>query len=269
MPTASQSTVPGQTGPLEVTPIGIPAQSDDLVEGTPSERYSPMPSDLYQSESPDVSIVPITPLPNDMPELATPIENQGRDPSSSPDDSDSVCFPASATVTLEGGVQRLMQDVRIGDRVQVAHDVFSPVFMFTHKLHDVWHSFITIRAVDGSGTFAKLSLTKSHFLYVNGRLAEAGTVKPRDTVELASGKNAQVVTVKNTLLRGLYNPQTLHGDIVVDGIRATTYTRTIHTNTAHSLLTPLRLLFRVSGWSSSFLDSGVDRIANCVRTYSR
>ncbi len=41
--------------------------------------------------------------------------------------------------------------------------------------------------------------------------------------------------------RGLYNPQTAAGDIVVDGFVASTYTTFASPRAAHALLAPLRL----------------------------
>ena len=43
--------------------------------------------------------------------------------------------------------------------------------------------------------------------------------------------------------RGLYNPHTLHGDVVVDGVLTSTYTGVVHPALAHALLAPLRQLY--------------------------
>ena len=46
---------------------------------------------------------------------------------------------------------------------------------------------------------------------------------------------------------GLYNPQTVAGDIFVDGVLASTYTTAVEPELAHALLTPLRAAFRAMG----------------------
>lgn len=54
--------------------------------------------------------------------------------SASPDEEDdSVCFPGSATVQLVGGLAKRMEEVEIGDVVQVGANIFSKVFAFTHR----------------------------------------------------------------------------------------------------------------------------------------
>lgn len=52
--------------------------------------------------------------------------------------------------------------------------------------------------------------------------------------------------------RGLYNPHTISGTIVVDGIVASCYTTFMNPLLAHSLLAPLRLIFRTFGQGVSF-----------------
>jgi hypothetical protein len=41
---------------------------------------------------------------------------------------------------------------------------------------------------------------------------------------------------------GLYNPHTMHGDIVVDGVHTSTYTDSVAPALAHALLWPVRML---------------------------
>jgi Hint module len=55
---------------------------------------------------------------------------------------------------------------------------------------------------------------------------------------------------------GLFNPQTLHGDVVVDGLRASSYTTAVEPAVAHRLLWPLRVLFERTGRYARWLDGG-------------
>lgn len=171
-----------------------------------------------------------------------------------------VCFPASATVELADGSVKRMDAVRLGDRVRVGANTFSDVFMFTHKMAEVEHAFVTLTASTG----AKLSLTEGHFMYVNGGLAPAHTVRKGDAVELADGSCATVSKVETTLGQGLYNPQTEHGDIVVDGFRASTYTTAVNPGAAHALLAPFRSVYESLGLSSTHFDAGAARLAGLV-----
>jgi hypothetical protein len=55
---------------------------------------------------------------------------------------------------------------------------------------------------------------------------------------------------------GLYNPQTLHGDIVVDGVRASTYTEAVDPVFAHAVLAPVRAVYRWFGVEVGGMDGG-------------
>ncbi len=154
--------------------------------------------------------------------------------------SDDLCFSGSATVLLDNGVRKTMSELAVGDRVQVGPNQFSEVFMFTHKMSDVKHHFITLRTTAGPS----ISLTARHYIHSNGALVAAANVKVGDTVELGDGSVSRVAEITTARKTGLYNPQTVHGDIVVDGVRTSTYTASVHPKAAHALLAPLRALFR-------------------------
>lgn len=171
---------------------------------------------------------------------------------------DDVCFPEHSTVQLESGAVKRMSEVAIGDRIRVSPTQFSEVFMFTHKVENTMHEFLTLRT-HGQ---AKITLTQGHYLYVNGELAPARAVSAGDSVELADGKMAVVVDIQTISARGLYNPQTVHGDVIVDGVRASTYTTTVEKTCAHALLFPLRSLYKVLGYSSTAFNNGAHMLAS-------
>lgn len=171
-------------------------------------------------------------------------------------DGDSACFPAAATVELESGARKTMEDLSIGDRVAVRNGRFSPVFMFTHKLSDTEHAFVTLRTASG----ARLALTAGHYLYANGALVAAGGVRVGDELALGGGGSSAVVAVRRATARGLYNPQTVAGDVVVDGVLASTYTTAVEPALAHALLAPFRWL-NVFGLQTTVLESGGGALA--------
>ncbi|KAI0559161.1 hypothetical protein FGB62_166g042 [Gracilaria domingensis] len=176
----------------------------------------------------------------------------------SPDDDDPVCFPAHATVQLEDGSVKKMADVQIGDRVLVAPQTYSEVFMFTHKLSQVRHNFVHLELSSGH----ELSLTHGHYLYVNGRLSAASTVNKGDTLMLADSSLAKVSRVSSIQSTGLFNPQTVQGDIVVNGVLASTYTTAVEPKIAHALLAPLRAAYSRVGFCMTAFEAGADMIAN-------
>jgi hypothetical protein len=169
--------------------------------------------------------------------------------------SNETCFPADATVTTYAGAVKRMDELLAGDRVHVGRGQFSEVFMFTHKTADVYSEFVI---VDTAATGSRLRLSPGHYMYVNGGLAAAKTVAVGDSVELGDGSMDTVAAVSSAVLKGLYNPQTLQGDIVVDNVRASTYTTAVEPMFAHAILTPLRAAYRMLGWSTGLLNEGSD-----------
>lgn len=78
------------------------------------------------------------------------------------------------------------------------------------------------------------------------------------TVE--NGNKAQVVSIEHVWKRGLHNPQTESGTIVVNGVVASTFTQTVQPGTASALLAPLKWL----GWSWNGFSEGCDSIARLL-----
>lgn len=152
-------------------------------------------------------------------------------------DSGGSCFPGDAEVTLECGTARRMDELSVGDRVLVAPGIYSPVIMFTHK--DASAAPVVARIhIDGADV--PLSVTPSHYLYANGELVAASAVRVGDVLRLGSGSTARVSHVTRAIASGLYNPQTLHGDVVVNGVVASTYTRAVDPRVATVMLSPVR-----------------------------
>lgn len=157
-----------------------------------------------------------------------------------------VCFPGDATVVLDNGEVIAMEKLEIGHRVQVGVNLYSSVVMFTHSLPDTVHSFVRLTTVSGK----TIRATEGHYIYADGKLTRMGDVVVGNLLEAADSSgsvNEKVVTIMRETGRGLYNPQTAHGDIIVDGIRASTYTHTVPTKAAHALLAPVRAAFEWTG----------------------
>lgn len=178
------------------------------------------------------------------------------------DDDGSSCFPADATVTLETGRVVRMDDLHVGDRVAVGGGAFSDVYLWTHR--DAAASPPLVRLATAGG--ASLRLTPGHLVYVAAtassgaptplpRLVAAADVAIGDALVLdgPAAANAStgrvVVAVAREAGAGLYNPQTLHGDIVVNGIRCSTVTAAVPGGVvaAELLLAPWRLAYGVLG----------------------
>lgn len=183
-------------------------------------------------------------------------------------DGTSTCFPASATVRLESGAIIPVTKLAIGDRVLSGRGEFSEVLAFTHADPVTWTRFVRIEANGGQ----VLSLTTSHFLPVNGLISPARDVRAGDVVATMVMENGywmvredQVVSVKLHMERGLYNPQTANGDIVVDGVVASCYTDAFDPLAAHALLAPLRFLAAIrTRWLRDTVASSIGSVSSWV-----
>jgi Hint module len=137
-----------------------------------------------------------------------------------------------------------IDELKVGDRVRTGPGEYSEVFMFTHKLMNSRSKFTRIAVASG----ISLALSPGHYLHVNGYLNTAGSTKVGDFVTLACGTQSKVLHTEEVSMTGLFNPQTLDGNIVVDGVFVSTYTQAVHPAVAHALLSPIRFLYK-HGWS--------------------
>ncbi|KAI0564970.1 hypothetical protein FGB62_22g469 [Gracilaria domingensis] len=219
------------------------AETEQLPSPSPSAKPSSSPSQLAATTP-----TPATTTPSETPTVtaaATETETAsptGSAPIASPqDDDDNVCFPAHSLVELQDGSLLRMDQIAVGDMLLVGDHEYSPVFMFTHQQQGVQYTFISLRT---EHVEQSLMLTAGHYLYANG-LCVPAAVKRGDWLYLADGSTTRVLEVSVRIAHGLYNPQTLQGDLVVNGIRVTTYTKSVEKITAHSLLAPLRALYQL------------------------
>ena len=155
--------------------------------------------------------------------------------------SSGTCFPGSSLAELQSGEMVRMEKLRIGDSVRVSKDEFSQIFMFTHRVAYPRQEFVEIHV--GNRT---LRATEGHIVYANDMAVAAEKVRVGDVMKTVDGEGV-VRKVSRAMDRGLYNPQTLHGDIVVDGVSVSTYTMAVDRMTATALMAPIRGLFR-RGW---------------------
>lgn len=114
------------------------------------------------------------------------------------------------------------------------------------------HPFVRLKTAAG----AVLTASPAHYVYVVGagpagsatvdgrgwRLVRAAEVRRGDVLPLAAGAVSAVVGRSLVELPGLYNPHTLDGDIVVDGVVVSTWTAAVPPAVASAALAPLRWL---------------------------
>ena len=190
------------------------------------------------------------------------------------------CFPADSRVTLEGGATKAMAELAIGDRVLAADGAgrlfFDDVAFFGHRAAAASSLFVAVTTDSG----AELRLTPDHFLPAIADAAceaagegadlwaarallpaRAVTTAHRVWVAGADGKALRLEKVARVALAehaGLFNPYTLSGTIVVDGVAASVHSSSFADAAFaalgvsipagyQALFAPLRALYRVVG----------------------
>lgn len=152
-----------------------------------------------------------------------------------------LCFPAAAVAdTIDGAVR--MDALEHGHRVANGEGGHSEVFFFGHRSA---HESAPFVEVAHSGAESPLRISPDHYVHANGRLVAAGALKAGDTLRGADGYQRVVLGTKSVRMQGIYAPATLHGDMIVDGVAVSSYTRALHPRVAHKLLAPVRLMHRV------------------------
>jgi len=151
------------------------------------------------------------------------------------------CFPARSTVQNNLGNSVRMLDVKHGTSVSVGQGEHSEVYFFGHKNSDVTARYVRI---SHSGDNSPLHISQGHYLYVNGKLSTAASVRTGDLLSDADGYHLIVQKVDTVVERGVFAPTSLHGDLIVDGVHVSSYTDTIHPTLAHYLLAPIRIAYQ-------------------------
>jgi len=232
-------------------------------QGTkPSGTPSPIAT-LTSSPSPTLSASPsVSPTSTSTPSVtisSEPSETETETTSAQPS-SNADCFSSDATVQLESGVTIPLPALKLGDKVRVNENEFSEVFFLGHWDHtSISTNFVEIRLEDDN----KLVVSRGHMIYVNNKLVQAKHAKVGDTmvtVEAKHSKNVMIMEIKDGVrVRGLYNPHTMHGDLVVNGIRVSTFTNAMQQQVAHAMLLMERVVWKWKGLSMMSAMFGTDR----------
>ena len=139
-------------------------------------------------------------------------------------------FPADATVQLEDGSTKAMPDVRLGDRVLVARANgslgFEDVYLNAHKDQASSAPYVELTLASGAGCRYHHAIS---FLWQPGWTALGKIIFPRvptnswpATMSVWSANGAmqldRVAEAQTKVAVGAFNPLTMNGTIVVDGV---------------------------------------------------
>jgi desert hedgehog protein len=177
------------------------------------------------------------------------------------------CFPAKSMIITERNGPQHISTLMIGDKVLASHSdgnlFFDDVYMFGHKNMDVKAQFVKLQT---SGK-ASLRLTSDHLVPIvrdgHRLVIHSKDVQVGDLVQVHSA-NATSATFESIITKsivsdvGLFNPYTLSGTIVVDGVVASCHSswvfdtlfELLNVNRAsgyQTLFAPIRFIYKVVG----------------------
>jgi len=195
------------------------------------------------------------------------------EPTESPQPSSEPCFPASQRVELESGKLIRMDELQIGDSIRISDgsdsNAFSAVYFFGHRERTLSTGYVVL-VIDLSRSI-ELLVSRDHFVYANGRLVSAGKVKVGDTMKLSDGSLQTVKFIRYENSIGMFSPHTLHGDLVVNSVIVSSFTRLCPPTVARMLLFPFRILFYL-GWRDTnlkifkYFDHSHPKLASIAKT---
>uniref|UniRef100_A0A8C2XU02 Hedgehog protein n=1 Tax=Cyclopterus lumpus TaxID=8103 RepID=A0A8C2XU02_CYCLU len=183
------------------------------------------------------------------------------------------CFPGEASVTLAGGAQKSIGELRPGERVLASAGggemVYSEVLVFLDRDPATWKLFYTLHTEAG----ARLSLTAAHLVFVSGGNCSEGALAGRGALGTVYASDAQpgqcvlvsrggarrgrlsrITRVSTGESRGAFAPLTQQGTLVVDGVVASCYAVVDQHALAHWAFSPLRLIHSWTGSTGSHRD---------------
>lgn len=162
----------------------------------------------------------------------------------------SVCLHGSLLVKLKHGLFVRVDELRVGDMVEsTTGGHFSEIYMFTHASKER-SDFVNLTTSRGTW----VAVTPGHLVRSgDGKLVRGSDIRVGDV--LLGGHH--VVKVSKFIDNGIYNPHTLHGDIVVNGVQTSSYTTAVEANIAHSALSIFRALWHHVRWYTVALRCGM------------
>lgn len=169
------------------------------------------------------------------------------------------CFPGWARVTVAGGLQKSLASLTPGDRVMALSEtgqvVFSPVLLFLHRDPESKSRFLYLQTEDGH----RLAVTPHHLVFSDAycrpdsrqyraQFASRAQTGMCIVVHTAEGevRPSRIISILEKEDTGAYAPLTEAGNVLVDGVLASSYALVEDHQLAHWAFGPVRLLFSFS-----------------------
>lgn len=163
------------------------------------------------------------------------------------------CFAPDATASVKNVGWVPMKDLKVGDKVLTSSGTYQPIYSMFYSSATQETPYLQIHTSENENVtdMRPLELTANHMLQVAGydNVIPAWQVKVGDfiyvmdqdeqhnslpmSIQQQSFRPVRVNEIQNVIRRGLYNPLTPDGTIVVDGIVASAYASPLGTEHVH------------------------------------
>ena len=133
------------------------------------------------------------------------------------------CFSGRSTVHVQGKGETRIDQLQIGDAIQQLDGSYSTVYSFAHRAPKQIVDYLQIYT---TSTKKPLEISDEHMVHANGWLVPAGHVKVGDSLMVRANNEtttAIVTKIGSVSLKGAYAPYTKSGNIVVNGVAASSY----------------------------------------------
>jgi len=154
-----------------------------------------------------------------------------------------VCFAGDTIVDVMDHGATKIENLELGDMVNIGDNKYSKVYSFGHKESSVRTEYVQIHYSTESTTTTKpLKLSKNHMIFVVAeedaiKAVPASVVKPGDNlIFTTNGERATVTKISTTWGIGAFAPFTVSGTIAVNGILASNYVSLQQNNEGDTLM---------------------------------
>ena len=154
------------------------------------------------------------------------------------------------------GVMR-MDALKIGDLVQIADGTFSKVYSFGHKTSTQRTKYLQIFSSNMDKDHP-LEISPEHLIYTHDaskkawKLVQAGDLSEGDSLLSGNGHPSTILWIREVERKGAYAPLTVSGNLMVNGVLASSYVSrnwlkdhvsglTLH-NFQHGAILPVRFI---------------------------
>jgi len=132
-----------------------------------------------------------------------------------------VCLSATANVNILGKGDISLEELRIGDQIQVGDGEYEPVYSFGHRDTQISANYLSLT---GKGMEKPLEISSDHLIFVDNVSIPASLIRVGDKVDLVNGEKSEILKVKKIRRHdGAFAPFTPSGKFIANNVIVSSY----------------------------------------------